>query len=84
MNLYKIYRDALKNPKYKWLVVIGTVLYIISPIDLIPDFIPILGQIDDLALITILGTELFNGWLGKLGDKKTVDKIIDTDFRVKK
>lgn len=31
---------------------IAVLLYVISPIDLVPDFIPILGFLDDLALIS--------------------------------
>lgn len=34
----------------KKLAVIGIILYIISPIDLIPDFIPIAGYADDILL----------------------------------
>ena len=34
------------------------ILYVFSPIDFLPDVLPIIGQIDDLALI-ILGLELF-------------------------
>lgn len=34
----------------KKLAVIGIILYIISPIDLIPDFIPMAGYADDILL----------------------------------
>ncbi len=43
-------RDA-RAPWYaKWLA-IGIVAYALSPIDLIPDFIPILGYLDELILL---------------------------------
>jgi uncharacterized membrane protein YkvA (DUF1232 family) len=29
----------------------GVVLYLLSPIDLIPDFIPVLGVVDDIILV---------------------------------
>ena len=32
-------------------VVVLAIAYLASPIDLIPDFIPVLGQMDDLLLI---------------------------------
>jgi uncharacterized membrane protein YkvA (DUF1232 family) len=32
--------------------------YIVLPIDLIPDFVPVLGQLDDIAVV-LLGLDLF-------------------------
>jgi uncharacterized membrane protein YkvA (DUF1232 family) len=41
------------TPWYAKLFVAGIVAYAFSPIDLIPDFVPILGYLDDLVLIPL-------------------------------
>ncbi len=53
-NLFKWYGDALLNPKTRWWVLLGSLVYLLSPIDLAPDFIPLLGQIDDGVLLMLL------------------------------
>ena len=53
---YAIYL-ASKDPRVPWYskaIIIFTVAHTFSPIDLIPDFIPVLGYLDDL-IITPLG-----------------------------
>jgi uncharacterized membrane protein YkvA (DUF1232 family) len=48
---------ATKHPRTPWLpkaICIFIVAYALSPIDLIPDFIPILGYVDDLILLPAL------------------------------
>jgi uncharacterized membrane protein YkvA (DUF1232 family) len=45
---------ASKHPKTPWYAKVLAVLiigYALSPIDLIPDFIPVLGYLDDLIII---------------------------------
>jgi uncharacterized membrane protein YkvA (DUF1232 family) len=56
-SFYSWYRGALAHPKYRWLIILGTAAYLISPIDLISDF-PIIGWLDDGVLATLLVTEL--------------------------
>jgi uncharacterized membrane protein YkvA (DUF1232 family) len=48
--LYLAARDP-RTPWYAKLLVVGIVAYAFSPIDLIPDFVPVLGYLDDLILI---------------------------------
>lgn len=50
--LYLAYRDP-RVPWYAKLIVASVVAYAFSPIDLIPDFIPVLGYLDDLVLIPV-------------------------------
>lgn len=52
------YRKTLRESKYRWLIIVGTLLYLISPIDLLPDVIPIIGQIDDVLILTLLVSEV--------------------------
>jgi uncharacterized membrane protein YkvA (DUF1232 family) len=48
--LYLAARDP-RTPWYAKPLVAGIVAYAFSPIDLIPDFVPVLGYLDDLVLI---------------------------------
>ncbi|AMW99266.1 YkvA family protein [Rummeliibacillus stabekisii] len=50
--LYLSYKDP-RTPWYAKAVAICVVAYAFSPIDLIPDFIPILGYLDDLVIVPL-------------------------------
>lgn len=45
---------AFRDPRTPWLargVALLTLAYALSPIDLIPDFVPVLGYLDDLIIV---------------------------------
>lgn len=69
-SLYNWYRNAIRNPKYRWWIILGTLIYLVSPIDIAPDFIPIAGQIDDLMLATLLVTEVSQLFLDKFKSRQ--------------
>ena len=79
MNLFEFYKQGIRKPKTRWIFVIGTLLYIISPVDIIPDFIPILGQIDDLALLVVFATEIAR----IITERNKSKKVIDAEFKSK-
>lgn len=47
-------------PKRSKLVLGGTLLYLISPIDVVPDFVPALGQVDDVVVVLLALHSLLN------------------------
>lgn len=47
---------AARDPRTPWfarLLALGIAAYALSPIDLIPDFIPVLGYLDDLVIVPL-------------------------------
>ena len=57
-SVYNWYRDTIRNPKYRWWIILGTMAYLVSPIDIAPDFLPVIGQIDDVAIAVLLISEI--------------------------
>ena len=47
-------------------------VYLISPIDIIPDFLPVIGFVDDLLIIVIMLHKIING-----ADETILKKIKD-------
>ena len=51
--LYYSIRDR-RTPFHAKIIALSAIIYLISPIDLIPDFIPIAGYLDDLVIVPLL------------------------------
>jgi uncharacterized membrane protein YkvA (DUF1232 family) len=80
-SLHNWYRTLLQNPKYRWWVVGASILYLVSPIDIAPDFIPFVGLIDDTLIISLLVTEVAQVAKMKLqsqSNRSTVGKVDPT------
>jgi uncharacterized membrane protein YkvA (DUF1232 family) len=50
--LYLAYKDP-RTPWYGKALTAAVVAYALSPIDLIPDFIPVIGYLDDLIIVPL-------------------------------
>jgi uncharacterized membrane protein YkvA (DUF1232 family) len=57
--LGRIAADPAVSGKDKALV-LGSLAYLASPLDLIPDFIPVIGELDDIYLISLVVLRLLN------------------------
>jgi len=66
-------------------ILAGIIMYVIVPLDIIPDFIPFIGQVDDSYLLAISILRLLNRadrtvvmehWKGHRDIKEMVDSIV--------
>src|SRR5215467_5929269 len=62
-NLLRLLYDLLRDPRVSQAdkaILAGVILYVIVPVDIIPDFIPFIGQVDDAYLVAISVLRLLN------------------------
>lgn len=57
--LLRLYRDPRVSRVDKG-IVLGTIAYLVMPFDLIPDWLPVLGQVDDIYLLALALDRLLN------------------------
>ncbi|MGE5380324.1 MAG: YkvA family protein [Methylocystaceae bacterium] len=87
--LYRLLEDP-RIPKTEKVILAGVAAYVVSPLDLIPDFVPFLGKVDDLVLIALVLKRLFNAageqvlnehWDGGQDLLMLVDRILEYALR---
>ena len=74
------------------LLLVGAVAYLLSPIDLIPDFLPIRGRLDDVLVLLISLASLFGAAPKESLSKRQEDdkegpkagSVVEGTFRVKR
>ncbi|MDB4979122.1 MAG: hypothetical protein JWM56_1308 [Candidatus Peribacteria bacterium] len=88
-NKIRLFYRALfdkRTPKIVKILTVIAVIYGISPIDIIPDFIPVVGQLDDIIVILGLLMEAFKyipagmkteATSGEKTQKRRMDDVID-------
>ncbi len=57
----RMIRRLLRDPattRAEWIVLVLVLAYLLSPLDLVPDFIPVAGQLDDAIVVALVV-----GWL---------------------
>lgn len=56
--IYRWIRNTIRHPKYGVWIILGSFLYLLSPVDISPDVLPVVGWIDDGLLATIVVAEV--------------------------
>lgn len=90
-NLLVLFRGLLRDPRVPrgskiWLVV--AVIWIVSPVDLVPEFIPVLGPADDLIVAALVLRHVLKRTDRSLlaehwrGDPTTLDRIVGSPHPV--
>ncbi len=83
--LYRLIGDNRVQVSEK-AILMGTVVYVLSPLDFLPDAIPFLGQIDDLLLVALVLKRFLNSidnhillshWDGPADLLLTINRILE-------
>ncbi len=83
--LYRLVADKRVMASEK-AILLGTVMYMISPLDFLPDAIPFLGQIDDILLVALVLKRFLNSvdryvvlshWDGPADLLLAIDRILE-------
>jgi uncharacterized membrane protein YkvA (DUF1232 family) len=92
-DVVRLFKDVGKDPRVPRgaKIRVGAALaYILSPIDLVPDWLPGIGALDDLAIVALAARELLDGagedvvrehWRGTDKGLDVLLKLVAADLR---
>ena len=78
--LSRLMRDPRVSRRHKWLVA-ALIPYLLMPIDLVPDFVPVAGQLDDAVVVALVLRRLLRADRGLVeelwpGPRSSLDVIL--------
>jgi uncharacterized membrane protein YkvA (DUF1232 family) len=59
-----LFRRLLSDPRVVWwrkALLAGVIVYLVTPIDLVPDFVPVAGQLDDAIVVALVLRSVLRG-----------------------
>ncbi len=65
-------RKVLHHPKYRWFAIAASLFYLISPLDISPDVVPVVGWIDDGLIASFVIAEVSQIAIEQLKNRKKV------------
>lgn len=57
--MFAYFKDP-ETPKLKKIIIAAGLLYFVTPIDIIPDTIPVLGLLDDIGVLSMVASYMIN------------------------
>jgi uncharacterized membrane protein YkvA (DUF1232 family) len=80
--MYNWLRNTIRHPKYGWWIIAGSLVYLLSPFDLSPDMLPIVGWIDDGLLATVVVSEVSQLLLDRFKHQKKKGEAVPVEATV--
>ncbi len=77
---WRLYRDPRVSPGLKRAITVGAFAYVVSPIDVLPDLLLGIGQVDDLGILVGL-VFLLSNLLVKFAPEDVLSSYLDGTYR---